>query len=649
MSTIPYRKISPYITYTPKYIEINRDPNYFKADVTAEEFTKNDTVWSMTAKMAKEVPDYPLFGTRQYDKEKGVFTEYKFLTYAETVKIVEQYASGLVELGLKKGDVCTECFDNCVEWMIHDLALFRHGATASPLRRGFNSEYFKNIISLTEPNSAIVGVDKIDSFLDVCEALIKDSVPLNYKFIVVMPQPMGPLYGTESVKPEQYERAKGLGFRLVKWDEVMALGKEHPHPEEEPNPLSIHSILFTSGTTSNKIKGVPVSQRGLLCFNSRFGQYKHITFYSYVHMSYISDRSIIPHAIGTQSCVGFASGSLATFFDDTEKLHPDLLGVTPAHLRAFQTKSLEVIRSGVPKETARAIFRQKLGGHEIKFCNYGASCPEDLCEWVTDFLGMTFCSIYGLTETGSSNAITRHSRGIIPFGCIGQPGALSTFRLIDAPESGCSIHDDPPRGEILIRGPGNMTGYLKNPEKTAETIDDELFVHTSDLAQLNDDGTLTLIDRRDNMMKLGNAAYIPPEKIEGFLTTSFIVAQGWVYARPQDAFIVSVVVPNFAALGNDARLPTELKEKVVAAGKNAEGPEAAEVCADERVSKIYVEEFGDIARKNFFPDHWIVKGVLLDPIRWTEGNGILTVSNKLKRRNLIAKYSEKIDDLVAKL
>lgn len=647
-SSVPFRKRSPFIFYNDKYIEMICDPNYNGSDIKNLEFVKNDTVWTLLTHMAKEVPDLPLFGTRQYDKEAGKFTDYKFISYAETVELASQYASGLVELGLKKGDVCTEYFNNRTEWVINDLALFRQGATASPFRNDLNSDYFKQIITVVEPSLAVVSADNLDNLFDICDHLVKNDVPLTYKFIVVMPQPMGPLYGTESISKDQYERAKTFGLRLIKWEEVMALGKEHPHTEEEADPSALHSILFTSGTTSDKPKGVPIAQRGMLAFQSRQAHHKQYTLYSYVHMSHVSDRALITHTISTQSCIGFASGTTATMLDDLESLRPTFLAATPIFIKTIQSKALDLIRTGIPEDTVKAIFRKKFGGRCHRCANFGAPCPEELCRWVIEFLDMEFSSTYGLTESAASVTMTPYSKTPVPFGCIGQPGPLATVRLIDVPELGCSIKSDPPCGELLIRNAGNMTGYLKNPEKTKAAIDDEGFLHTNDIVQLNDDGTLTIIDRRDNMMKLASAAYIPPEQIESFLGSSHLVAQSWVHARNQDDFVVGVVVPNLGVLANDPRLPAGLKAQALAAAKDPESADAAALCVNEKVNSIFMDEFADIAKKNHFPKYWLAKGVLIEPIRWTEENGILTFTNKLKRRALVAKYGERLDELIAK-
>ncbi len=640
---------SPFIFHTPKYVEVICDPNYSGTNMENVEFIKNDTIWTLAKHMAKEIPDHPLFGARQYDKEKGVFTEYKFITYAETVALAEQFACGLVELGLKKADVCTEYFVSRIEWQITDLALFRQAATASPLRHGLNKQYYKQVILLTEPTMAVVSPDNINELFDMCDDILRDGKPLTYKSVVVLPQPIGPLEGTESIKAEQYERVKGLGIRLIKYEEVMELGKAHPHPEEEQDPASLHSIVFTSGTTSSQPKGVPVKQRGMLCCNARQSQYKNMTFYSYSHMSHISERGLMANTIGTQSCVGFASGTVATMLDDMEVLKPTLILIVPSVLKILQGKAFELMRSGVDEKTASEIFRKKFGGRCDRCECFGAPCPEELCQWVIDFLGMRFSTTYGLTEGSATATISPYVKKILPFGCIGQPGPLATLRLIDAPELGFSIHDDPPAGELLIRSPGNMPGYLKNPEKTAATLDDEGFVHTSDICKLNDDGTFTIIDRRDNMMKLGNAAYIPPEQIEAFFSMSQIVAQPWVYARPQDDFLITIVVPNLQTLSVDPRLPAELKEQVIAAAKDPASEVAAAVCANPAIVNIYKDEFAKIGEKNHFPGYWSPKGILLEPVRWTETANLLAYGGKLKRKQLLEKYHDKIDEFVASL
>ena len=645
MST-PFCKISPFITYTPKYIEVIPDPNYSGVDIKTFDDVKNDTVWTIAERNMKEEPEAPFLGTRQYDPEKKAFTDYKFLTYGDVHELATNIGSAFAELGIKKGDACTECLVNRPEWIITDLALFRQGAVSSPLRGGLNKSYYMANIAATQPTFGVIAADKVDDFIDLFDSFIKEKIPITYRAVIVLPQLNGPLQGTESLTKEQIDAAAALGVRLMKWEELIEFGKAHPHEAEKPDPCSAHSIIFTSGTTSNKPKGAVLSHRGFVGTSCRHTQYHHPVFYSYINFAHISERSLATNAICTKGCIGFPSGTFATLLDDIEALRPTLFCSAPVVLKTLQTKALGLIRSGIPEETVKAIFRKKFGDR-CEYCVFfGASCTDELANWVTKFLGLKFSCTYGLTETGGPIMVTPYSYTPSHFGCIGQPDVLVTVRIVDAPELGYSIKDEPPRGEILIRHAGNMIGYLNDPEKTAATVDEEGFLHSNDIVRLNDDGTLTIIDRRDNMFKTAGATYVPPEQIESAVNTSPLITQTWVYGRAADNFIVAAVVPNLAVVAVHPKLPAELKELAAAAAKDPKSEAAYKICANADVNKMVLDDIARLEKENNFPNFWDIEGIILDPIQWTEENGLITFTNKLKRRALTEKFHERLDELM---
>ena len=648
MST-PFRKISPFITYTPKYIEIISDPNYSGADLKKFEWVKNDTVWTIAERNAREEPDLPFLGTRQYNAEKDIYTSYKFITYREGIELATHVASGFVELGLKKGDACTGCFVNRPEWIITDLALFRQGAISSPLRGGLNNNYYMNNIKATKPTFAVIAADKVKDFFNLCVTFNKNEIPITYKAVVVLPQPAGPLQGKEVITKEQVDAAASFGVRFMTWEELIELGKAHPHDAEEPDPCAGHSIIFTSGTTSNQPKGVVIPQRGLVSTICRHTQYEHPVFYSYINFAHISERSLSNDAIGTKGCIGFPSGPITTMLDDLEALRPTLFCAAPIVLKTLQAKASDLMHSGLKYDLVKAISRKKFG-ERCEYCVFfGAPCADELAHWVTDFLGLKFSSAYGLTESGGPVLMTPYSATPAPFGCIGQPGPLVTVRLIDAPELGYNISDETPCGELLIRNAGNMIEYLNDPEKTAAAVDDEGFLHTNDIVKLNDDGTLTIVDRRDNMFKTSGATYVPPEQVESIINTSQLVSQAFVYGRPSDNFIVAAVVPNFVALSVHPKLPAELREVALVATKNPLSRAASVICANKEANKIILEDILRLEKESHFPNFWYIEGIILDPIRWTEENGLLTFTNKLRRKGLSDKFRERLDELMDSL
>ena len=136
-------------------------------------------------------------------------------------------------------------------------------------------------------------------------------------------------------------------------------------------------------------------------------------------------------------------------------------------------------------------------------CMVTASAP--ISKEVLDFMKVV-CScplieLYGMSETLGAATGTKPNDPVS--GHVGGPGMTYTIRLKDIPENGYSIHDKPyPRGEICMGGPCMFKGYFGNPEKTAETLDDEGFVHSGDVGVLYPNGTVRILDRTKNIFKL---------------------------------------------------------------------------------------------------------------------------------------------------
>jgi len=100
-----------------------------------------------------------------------------------------------------------------------------------------------------------------------------------------------------------------------------------------------------------------------------------------------------------------------------------------------------------------------------------------------------------------------------------------------------------PRGEVLLRGPCIFHGYFKNEEATKACIDEDGWFHTGDVGRWNPNGTLSIIDRKKNMLKLSQGEYIALEKVESGYKNTWC-AQVWVYGNSYHSFLVAVVVPD---------------------------------------------------------------------------------------------------------
>lgn len=173
------------------------------------------------------------------------------------------------------------------------------------------------------------------------------------------------------------------------------------------------------------------------------------------------------------------------------------------------------------------------------------SAPID--KQVVDFLKIVFsCPIlegYGLTESGASGCLM--STEDMVTGHVGGPLEIVKFRLKSLPEMEYMISDKPyPRGELCMKGLNMFEGYYKNPEKTAEAHDHDGWFCTGDVVTIFENGSIKIIDRSKNIFKLSQGEYIAPEKIEGIMGLSPMIAQCLVYGDSLKNSCVSVVIPD---------------------------------------------------------------------------------------------------------
>jgi long-chain acyl-CoA synthetase len=163
---------------------------------------------------------------------------------------------------------------------------------------------------------------------------------------------------------------------------------------------------------------------------------------------------------------------------------------------------------------------------------------------VLDFLKICFCCPvhegYGLTETCGGSVVTL---GTDPTsGIVGGPLQNCKIKLKDLPEMGYMSTDDPPRGEICLKGSGVMTGYFMNPEKTKEAFTEDGWFMSGDVGVVLPNGSLKIIDRAKNIFKLSQGEYIAPEKLENVYVKSKWALQVWIYGDSLKDYTVGVIV-----------------------------------------------------------------------------------------------------------
>jgi len=296
---------------------------------------------------------------------------------------------------------------------------------------------------------------------------------------------------------------------------------------------------------------------------------------SYLPLAHILERIIFFGLLANGARIGFYQGDVTVIIEDLAELRPTIFVSVPRLYTKLYDRIQSVIseakglkakllRKGIKSKLAnlhkngttkhcfydKLIFRKmkaRLGGR-VRICITG-SAP--ISKEIIDFLKICFCSDilegYGQTELTGANCVTLP--GDSETGHVG--GVFPSFymKLQDVPDMDYLSTDTKdgesyPRGEVCFRGGGAFQGYFKEPEKTAETIDKDGWVHTGDIGEIQPNGSLRIIDRKKNIFKLSQGEYIAAEKLELIFVKHPLIAQIFVYGDSLQSYLVAIVVPD---------------------------------------------------------------------------------------------------------
>jgi len=284
----------------------------------------------------------------------------------------------------------------------------------------------------------------------------------------------------------------------------------------------------------------------------------------------------------------------------------------------------EQVAAELRAECARAdaeIFselRVQLGLDQVRYLASGAApiAPEVLEFFAA--LGLSICELWGMTET--SLIATINPLEAIRIGTVGLP--LPGLEL--------SLADD---GELLVRGPTIMRGYRNDPERTAEVIDSDGWLHTGDIAEIDADGYVSIVDRKKELIINSAGKNMSPANIENKLKASCALIGSAIAIgdrRPYNTALIvldPVAAASFAAAhGLAARTPGELV---------AEPAIQAEIQAGVERANASLSRVEQIKRHTLLPEEW------------QPGGEELTPTMKLRRKPIAAKYEAAIDAMYA--
>ena len=554
------------------------------------------------------------------------------------------FGLGLVEMGVRRGDVVAILGQTRQEWVVCDVGALGIGAVTVGLY----------------PTLAPEGIGSMEYVVDHSEAkvLVVESVStLREKIVPILAK----LRRVEHVIVWDWDAsATAIDPRVVAMTDVMARGEAADARDrgawqracEAAMPGDLALLIYTSGTTGQpkgamlshgNIASVQVALHGVMPSEEGGG-----TTVSFLPLAHAAERIVGHYGRIKQGTATHFARSLETLLDDLAAARPTRFGSVPrifekAYARVqgemaklegpMQEMARQVLAAGVRAARAKRtgeevdaqtqmmaqVFAERLatpvrarfGGQCDWFVSGAAPIAVEILEFF-DACGMPTYEVYGLTET--SGLLTSNRPDALRYGTVGK--ALPGVEM--------RVADD---GELLARGPNVFVGYYKEPAATAECLVGGWF-HTGDVGKIDEDGFVTITDRKKNILITAGGKNITPSNLENEVKNDALVSYCHMHAdrRPFPTALVCL---------DPERLAAFAKERGLTAST------AAELASDESV-RAHVQAAIDRANIAFARYEHIRKFAIL-PREFSIDGGELTPTLKVKRKEVDRIHADVIE------
>lgn len=572
----------------------------------------------------KRIFDIPYYSYEKYNKEVYVSDKrngtWVGISTEDYLQTINQLSRALLKYGLKKGDkIGLISSNNRVEWCFFDHAALQIGLVTVPIYPSISD--MDCVYNLNNSDTKVCFVSDEKLFIKI------HSIQKN------LPQ-LQDIFTFDEVRGAK------------NWKTLLAIGESEENQfevdalKESISEDELVSIIYTSGTTGTP-KGVMLTHKNIVsdvigCYDVVPNKKPQNKALSFLPLCHVYERMIL--------YIFTMSGISMYFAESTDKLSENLLEVQPEYLtvvprmvekvydKIYQkgTKdgglkakiflwSLKVAANyklGEPKSFAHRIadklvfskWREGLGGNIITLVSGSAALSTKL-NIMFQAAGIPILEGYGLTET--SPVIAVNSFEHMKIGSVGRP----------IPNVDVKIQED---GEITVKGPIVTQGYYKNPKLTKEAFTPDGYFKTGDIGHLDEDNFLFITDRKKEMFKTSGGKYVSPQMIENLARASQFIEQIMVVGEGEK-MPAALIQPDF----NYAK---EWAEK-----NNVKlGSTESEIANNPELKQKILTE---IQHVNQNLGHWEqIKTIELTPEVWTEQNGLLTPTLKLKRKNIKQKF-----------
>ncbi len=554
------------------------------------------------------------------------------LTWRDYAAQVEQVAAGLAALGVRSGDTVSLMMGNRIEFYPIDVGAQHLGATSF------------SVYNTLAPEQLVYVFDNAGTKVVICEAQYVDRIRASGAPIEHIVCIDGSPEGTTPIEDVLAAGADDFDFEST-WRAVQ--------------PDDVATLIYTSGTTGNP-KGVEMTHANLLFETFAVGEVLGIEFgdriTSFLPSAHIADRwgcLYSQEGFGNQITVVPDARAIAAALPDVrptiwgavprvwEKLkaaiefaaenEPDEMkrqglqwGLSVAAKKAGALVAGEPVPDDVAAEWAQADelvlskLREKLGLDQVRWTVSGAApIPKETLAFFLG-LGIPICEVWGMSEL-SCIATVSHPRDA-RIGTVG--------KLLPGMEG--RVADD---GEFLIRGPLVMKGYRKEPQKTAEAVDEDGWLHTGDIMDADEDGYLKVVDRKKEIIINAAGKNMSPANIENTIKAACPLVGVLLVIGDARPYNTALIVLDAESAGPFAaqRGLADASPGTLAADPGVIADIAAGVAeGNSKLSKV--EQ---------------IKRFRVLPTFWEPGGDEITLTMKLKRKPIHEKYCAEIDELYA--
>jgi len=563
-------------------------------------------------------------------------------TWDQTGAAVREIAAGLMALGFAKGDCASILANTVVDWVFADLAVLSAGGVSSgiyPTDAPSQVQYL-----CADSNTSILFVED-DEQLDKALS-VRAQLPALRKIVVF------DMEGLRSLNDPG----------VISLDTLRVVGRDYldknPGAVEQraaackPSDLAI--LVYTSGTTG-KPKGAMHLHEGLVYtvrgYNTLVAQDERDERMCFLPLCHIAERMGGEYfALYTGAKINFVENP-ETIPENVREIAPTVFTAVPRVWEKFYSGVMISLKeSGLVQQAAYAWgigvgtriankvlagkavsmllkiqfklaqwlvlnnVRKLIGIHRARFLVTGAApISPDLVRWYLA-LGIPMLEVWGMTETcGASTGVPASK---MKPGSIGPAAGFNEVRL------------DPATGEILVRGKNVFAGYLNLPEKTAEALDKDGWLHTGDVGLVDADGYFRITDRMKDIIITAGGKNVTPSELENDLKFSPYITDAVVIGdkRPYLTVIIMIDQENVEKFAQDADVPF---------GNYASLTQSQEV-------QTLIQSELDRVNQKFARVEQIKKFFLLET-QLTAEDEELTPTMKLKRKLVEKKYAPQID------